>query len=178
MSSRIPDTYWTIREELALFGGSCLLGIPTGLLFDGFRAFRRCVRHPAWAVAIEDALWLLGAAVLLLVYASACAKGVFRAYYAAGCLLGFILYEMTLGQPAMRLFDAVRKLLAVPFRWVKAGFITICTKLEPRFVGFAKIRIRGQENTQKRLQRTNKKVYNVLRNLKKGQTHGKIKTPR
>ena len=168
MSSRIPDTYWTIREELALFGGSCLLGIPSGLLFDGFRTFRRCVRHPAWAVAVEDALWLLGVTVLLLVYASACAKGVFRAYYAAGCLLGFVLYEMTLGQPAMRLFDGIRKLFAVPFGWAKAGFITICTKMRARFVGFAKIRIRGQENTQKRLQSTNKKVYNKHRNPKKG----------
>ena len=41
MNGNIPDTFWTIQEELSLFGGACLLGIPAGILFDMNRLFRR-----------------------------------------------------------------------------------------------------------------------------------------
>ena len=161
--SRIPDTYWTIREELALFGGACLLGLPVGLLFDGMRVFRRCVRHPDWAAAVEDALWLVLTALLLLCYASACAKGVFRAYYAAGAFLGFVLYEVTLGNPAVRLLTVVTRAVCTPFRLLWKGVTRICTKMRASFVQSAKIIPAGKENPQKRLQRPGKKVYNKVR---------------
>ena len=102
MNGNIPDTFWTIQEELSLFGGACLLGIPAGILFDLNRLFRRIFpHHHRLTVAIEDTLWMLSVATLLLCYASGFAKGVFRVYYAVGCLLGFILYECTLGRPAV-----------------------------------------------------------------------------
>ena len=172
----IPDTFWTTQEELALFGGSVLMGIPAGILFDGFRLFRRCIRHPALAVAVEDILWLLGVSVLLLCYASACARGVFRAYYAAGCLLGFLLYEVTLGEPAVKLLDLLRKMLCVPLRWVRCGLASICTKMQGRFVRISQICKCRQEIHRKRLQAYRKMVYNKKRHKQKGNPYGKSKT--
>ena len=47
MSNAIPDTFWTTQEELLLFGGSVLLGIPAGILFDLWRILRR-LRPQTW----------------------------------------------------------------------------------------------------------------------------------
>ena len=176
MTTPIPDTFWTTQEELALFGGSVLLGIPTGILFDGFRLWRRCIRHPVIAVAIEDALWLAGVSLLLLFYASACAKGVFRAYYAAGCLLGFVLYEMLLGEPTVRLLDLLRKAVCLPFRLLGHGVAAICTKSNRHFVRISQKCKHEKEIHQKRLQGNGKKVYNNKRHKEKGNPYGKSKT--
>ncbi|MBR2088491.1 MAG: spore cortex biosynthesis protein YabQ [Oscillospiraceae bacterium] len=176
MTAPIPDTFWTTQEELTLFGGSCLLGIPAGLLFDVFRLFRRAVRHPALAVAAEDTLWLTGVSLILLFYASACAKGVFRAYYAAGCLIGFVLYELTLGEPTVRMLDLLLRIVCAPLRWFGRRITSICTKIKGRFVRIIQ-KCRGrQENHKKPLQAHGKKLYNNKRHVKKGSIYGKSKT--
>lgn len=175
-AERIPDTFWTTQEELSLFGGAILLGLPAGVLFDVFRVMRRAVRHPVLAVAAEDILWLLGVTALLLCYASACAKGVFRAYYAAGCLIGFVLYETTLGGPAVRLLDTVLRVVLAPFRRFQQSAGAICTKMRNAFVRIAKKHCRGQKIGQNRLQEPTKLVYNRIMHKQKGSTYGKDKT--
>ena len=168
MTAPIPDTFWTTQEELTLFGGSCLLGIPAGILFDIFRLFRRWIRHPVLAVAAEDTLWLTGVSLILLFYASACAKGVFRAYYAAGCLIGFILYELTLGEPTVRILDRLRRIVCTPLHWVGRGIASICTKISGRFVRIIQ-KCRGvKENAKKHLQADGQRVYNNKRQKRKG----------
>ena len=172
----IPDTFRTVQQELALFGGSVLLGIPSGIFLDGFRLFRRCVRHPALAAAVEDALWLLGTAVLLLCYASACAKGVFRVYYAVGCLLGLIVYELTLGEPTVRLLYGLWKILCLPFQLLGRWFSLIFTKINIRFARISQSCSKNKENIENNLQAHGKKVYNKCRHQWKGNAHGKNKT--
>ena len=154
MNGNIPDTFWTIQEELSLFGGACLLGIPAGILFDLNRLFRRMIpHHHRLTVAIEDTLWMLCVAILLLCYASGFAKGVFRAYYAIGCLLGFILYECTLGQPTVTLLYRV---FVRPF----TGIVRIYTKACQRFVQIFQKYSQGKIFAQNGLQHSDKKVYN------------------
>lgn len=172
----IPDTFWTTQQELMLFGGSCLIGIPSGLLLDCFRLMRRMVRHPALAVAAEDVLWIVGTAGMLLLYASACARGVFRVYYAAGCLIGCILYEVTLGRPAVRLLSAVWNALLSPLRRLGQAAAMISTKMIDHFVRIAKKTTEGKEITQKTLQESVEKVYNNNRYPEKGSRYGKDKT--
>ena len=171
MNGNIPDTFWTIQEELSLFGGACLLGIPAGILFDLNRLFRRMIpHHHRLTVAIEDILWMLSVAILLLCYASGFAKGVFRVYYAVGCLLGFILYECTLGQPTVTL---LYKVLVAPF----TGFVRICTKGWLRFVQNNKKYLHKKVFTQNCLQHQDKKVYNKedkrVKKKKRGDSDGK-----
>ncbi len=167
MNGNIPDTFWTIQEELTLFGGSCLLGIPAGILFDLNRLFRRIIpHHHGLTVAIEDTLWLVAVAVLLLCYASAFAKGVFRFYYVLGCLLGWIIYECTLGQPTVTL---LYRLLVKPF----TGIVRICTKGWHRFVQNSKKYSNGKFFIQNCLQHQDKKVYNKNSNkMKKKEQRG------
>lgn len=175
MNGNIPDTFWTTQEELLLFGGACLLGIPAGVLFDVFRLLRRLIPHHTAAVAVEDMLCMTAVSVMLLCYASGFAKGVFRGYYAAGCLLGFLLYECLLGQIAVTALDKLLRLLWKPVAAAGRGFALICKKVRCRFVRYSKKRSNGQENTQNDLQKPMKIVYNISITRKKGNAYGKKK---
>ena len=57
----VPETFFTVREELWLFGLSCLSGAVMGLCYDVLRALRQAVPHPGWAVAAEDIIFVTGA---------------------------------------------------------------------------------------------------------------------
>jgi spore cortex biosynthesis protein YabQ len=129
----LPDTYTAVQDELLLFGGACLLGIPAGVLFDLFRVLRRILPHRSPAVALEDILFLLLCSVLLLCY-SIYAGGVFRMYYALGMLMGFWLYLCTIGQLVCRVCTGMLRLLCKPINWL----VRICRKVSERFVRNAK----------------------------------------
>lgn len=173
MNGNIPDTFWTTQEELLLFGGACLLGLPAGVLFDCFRLLRRLVPHHAIAVAAEDILFMTAVSLMLLFYASAFAKGVFRGYYAAGCLIGFLMYECTLGRMAVLVLEKLFRVLGMPVSAVGRGIALICKKVWLSFVKSSEKRRKGQENTQNHLQKPLGMVYNISINRKKGITNGK-----
>lgn len=174
MNGNIPDTFWTTQEELLLFGGSCLLGLPAGILFDGWRLLRRLLppRH-AVTVAVQDMLWLLEVCVLLLCYACTFDKGVFRGYFAIGCLIGFVLYECTLGRLAVAVLERILRLLWKPVHWAGLWFARICKKTKKIFVELTEKVKKEQKNTQNRLQKPMKKVYNKSNIRKKGNANAK-----
>lgn len=163
------------QEELLLFGGTCLLGVPAGVLFDAFRLLRRLVKHHALAVAAEDVIWITAVSMLLLCYASTFAQGVFRVYYAAGCLLGFVVYECLLGRWMVAFLERLLRLLAVPFQTVGRGVVLICKKVRLSFVKSSKKGSSEQKNTQNHLQNPLRMVYNIHRTVRKGKNYGKTK---
>lgn len=175
MNGNIPDTFWTTQEELLLFGGACLLGLPAGVLFDVFRLIRKLVPHHSLAVAAEDIVYLTIVSMMLLCYASAFAKGVFRGYYAAGCLIGFLLYECTFGKFTVACIASVFRILGMPVSAVGRGFALICKKVRQRFVKSSEKRRKGQKNTQNDLQKPMQMVYNISISRKKGMLYGKEK---
>lgn len=127
----LPDTYVLAEDQMLLFLGACLLGVPSGLLFDVTRLLRRLLPHHNSVVLLEDVLAITGIALLLLFYTHAFAHQIFRFYYAAGCILGLIVYEYTVGTPLLRLLDVMLRLAAKPLRWIAL----ICRKAGSRFVG-------------------------------------------
>ena len=118
-----PETYRTAQEELSLFGGSILLGIPAGLLFDILKLFRRIVPHSIWFTALEDILFLTAVSLLLLCYTGSIGGGEFRFYELVGCFGGFFLYEFLCSRFVFRLWDC---------------FARICKKLMLNFVKYTK----------------------------------------
>ena len=50
----IPETYFTVSEELRLFGISCLLGAVVGVAYDVLRVLRLMLPHNSFLVAAED----------------------------------------------------------------------------------------------------------------------------
>ncbi|MBR3628986.1 MAG: spore cortex biosynthesis protein YabQ [Oscillospiraceae bacterium] len=134
MSSTLPDTFSTTQEELLLFAGSVLLGVPAGMLFDFWRILRRLRPHPAWLVAAEDMLWVISTGMLLLCYADTFAKGVFRGYFALGCAIGFVLYAVTVGRAVTNCIAGLLHLLQMPVGRICDGFASICRKAICSFV--------------------------------------------
>ncbi len=156
----IPETYFSAREQLLLFGGACLLGIPAGAVFDVTRLFRRMIPHAAPAAAVEDLLFFVFLAFLLLGYSFAFARGEFRVFYAAGCFLGFLLYECTVGRVVLAVLCRLAKLLELPGK----GLAWICRKVFHGFVGNNKKTEKEQKNDKNPLQEQGGMVYNKKKN--------------
>ncbi|MBR2912900.1 MAG: spore cortex biosynthesis protein YabQ [Oscillospiraceae bacterium] len=169
----IPGTYTSPEEQLLLFAGACLLGIPCGILFDSMRLLRRIVPHPAPLVALEDVLFPVLCGILLLGYTTAFAQSVFRFYYLWGCVLGFGLYECTLGSFILAAAARLCRILSLPFKKLRQAFALICKKVGQIFVKNNKKTEEVQQNTQNPLQDAPEMVYNKKRNIKKVKQNGK-----
>ncbi len=152
MAQLIPETYFTVQEQIALFGGASLLGIPLGFLQDFLHVLLKRRKLPAAVTALQDLLLCLFAAALLLLYSSAFARGQFRVYYAAACLVGFVLYECTIGRLVKHLFAALLGFLTLP--------CSICRKLSVCFVGNSQKSQNAQKSDKNLLQDGGQMVYN------------------
>lgn len=116
----VPETFFTIEEELRLFLLSCAAGAVFGVYYDIFRAMRLTFPHHGFFVFLEDLLFLLTYGVFLSCFAAAEARGVLRGYYILGGLIGFVLYYFTIGKFVMgfikKLIKCVRKMLSVLYK--------------------------------------------------------------
>ncbi|HAG14533.1 MAG TPA: hypothetical protein DCG49_11840 [Ruminococcus sp.] len=105
----IPGVHLTLHAETIRFLGSCLLGIPIGLLLECFRTLRACLPHHCIAVFLEDALFSFGICFLLQCYAWMFAEDVLRWYHAAGAMLGFAVWLLTVGAVWRRMLCRFRR---------------------------------------------------------------------
>lgn len=169
----IPETFLSPEEQLLLFGGSCLLGIPCGLLFDSLRLLRKLFPHHAAAVAAEDMLFPVLCGILLMGYTSSFAKGDFRLYYIIGCTAGFVLYECTIGRLVLSVGGRICWLLRAPFQGIRKGFALICRKVCTIFVRNSKIKKKMKKKLQNDLQEHPVMVYNKNSIKKKVERYGK-----
>ncbi len=106
----IPETFVSVEMQLLLFGGSCLMGIPCGMVTDLFRLLRRILPHGKIAVAIEDLFCAAVSAILLAGYMTAFAGGDFRIYYLLGAMIGFVLYECAVSSAFNILYKSIRQI--------------------------------------------------------------------
>lgn len=143
----IPETYFLVQEELLLFGGACLLGLPAGIFFDLLRAVRAVFPHHGIAVALEDIVFCCLCAMLLLCYTFAFARGEFRLFYVWGFCIGFVLYICTAGSLFLKCF---RKIIRICKR--RKQNARICRKWRRIFGSSAKKTENASKNTQKPLQ--------------------------
>lgn len=116
----VPETFFTIEEELRLFLLSCAAGAVFGVYYDIFRALRLTVPHHSFFVFLEDLLFLMTYGIFLSCFASAAARGELRGYYILGGFIGFVLYYFTIGKFVMgfikKLIKCVRKMLSVLYK--------------------------------------------------------------
>ena len=153
---KVLETFRTVDEELLLFGGSILLGIPAGVVWDILRLFRKLLRHHAVMVACEDIFYLICLSFLFLCYTSTFGGGDFRVYYIIGCLLGFLVYYFTIGAFLMKCSD----LILMPMHWLWDHFVCICIKLKLSFVKYAKKSKFQKKISQNDLKKPVSRVYN------------------
>lgn len=164
----IPETFFSVREQLLLFALSCLGGAVIGVYYDVFRTLRTVLPHNFLLVAFEDVLFLMGWAVFTTAFSSAAARGELRFYYLIGNLLGFIVYLLTVGSAVIRtirkLCSLLRGVFNIIIRPFKSLYVLICKKYGGKFVGSSKILIKAIKKSGKDLRKHKVLLYNKKAN--------------
>ncbi len=158
----IPDTYLTVHEELLLFFGAVLLGCALEILFDLVRALRLIIPHKTAATALEDILFMLIWAGVVICFTSVFAKGDLRIFYIIGNILGFILWRVTIGNPLVRLLSRLLNTIFKLIKWIFSPITKLCVraykKCTSKFVNNAK----NHKREKKPLIAARKMLYNIF----------------
>jgi spore cortex biosynthesis protein YabQ len=132
------ESFFTVSQQLRLFGLSCLLGIPVGILFDIFRTFRIVFPHGKILVAIEDILFFFIYSVSLMSFTVVMARSEFRVYFCIGNFIGFVIYYFTVGNIVVNVIktviNVVRRFLYMIFCPLGKIFVILCNKMQKKFV--------------------------------------------
>jgi len=166
----VPETFFSVSEELFLFGLSCVFGVIIGVCYDVFRTARILFPHNTILVVIEDVVFMAGYAVFLSSFASVCARGELRFYYVIGNALGFIVYFFTLGSIVIgtmkKIYFAITKVLGIilcPFRSV---YVNLQEKAD-KFVGSSKNSVKRNKKSSFLLLNSTHLLYNKKENKKR-----------
>ncbi|MBO5343538.1 MAG: spore cortex biosynthesis protein YabQ [Ruminococcus sp.] len=144
----VPETFFTVSDELWLFFLSCAAGAVFGVYYDVFRALRLTIPHHGFFVFLEDVIFLATYAIFLSAFASAEARGELRAYYAFGGILGFTLYHFTIGRFVMRFIKKIIGSVKIIFAIIVKPAKIIAAK----FVGITKNAVKSNKNAPQPLQ--------------------------
>jgi spore cortex biosynthesis protein YabQ len=160
----IPETFFTVREQLILFGLSCIGGAALGLVFEIFRTVRTFLPHNFWLVVIEDVLFMALYAVFLNAFSLAAARGEFRFYYVIGNVLGFIFYICTVGNVASaalrKLCGFLKMIITLIMRPIFKVYAFIYKKILVEFVGSNKCLVKSVKYSKNLLQNMRRMLYN------------------
>lgn len=166
----VPETFFSIDEEIFLFGLSCLFGVIIGVCYDVFRTARILFPHNTVLVIIEDVVFMAGYAVFLSSFASVCARGELRFYYVVGNALGFIVHFFTFGSIIIstmkKIYFAVRKLIGIIFRPFRSVYVNLQEKAD-KFVGYSKNSVKKIKKSRFLLLNTTDLLYNKKESKKR-----------
>lgn len=124
MNAMVPETYFTVYQEVELFFYSIVFGILLGIVYDAFRALRSVVKHNCFAVLIEDCVFFLIYAVLLTCFAVMFSRSQVRFFYVVANFIGFFIYYFTFGRIVFAFF---RKISAL-FDLLLSRFVIVSRK--------------------------------------------------
>ena len=167
----VPETFFTVHEELILFGLSCLFGAALGVCYDVFRALRLIVPHNFVLVMAEDIVFFIGYCIFLSAFTAAAARGELRVYFIIGNLLGFAIYIITVGSVVIRtlrkLLRLIGKILSFVFYPVNKIFAFLCKKAADKFVGSSKVLAKSVKIAKTPLLKKPHLLYNKIENKKR-----------
>ncbi|MDE7365003.1 MAG: spore cortex biosynthesis protein YabQ [Ruminococcus sp.] len=163
----VPETFFTIQEELFLFLFSCLAGVFIGIFYDIFRTLRIMIPHNSFFVVAEDVVFLSCYTVFLISFASVQARGELRFYFIIGNAIGFTLYFFTIGVFVIRTFRKFFGFIGALFAPIKAIYITICKKARCKFVENSKLFIKPIKKCNLLLQNDKHLLYNIRESKKR-----------
>lgn len=167
----VPETFFSVDEELRLFGLSCLFGAAFGVVYDLFRTVRLLLPHNGAMVAAEDIAFLALYGVFLPAFASAAARGELRFYFALGNIIGFVLYIATVGTAVVgvmrRIAALLKKLIRVASYPFRRGYVFLRTKAKAKFVGCSKITVNPFKKMKILLPKSGRMLYNKKANNKR-----------
>lgn len=167
---KMADTFFTVSEELRLFGLSCLMGAIVGVAYDVLRVFRIITPHNGFLTAAEDIFFLLLYAISLTAFSEAAARSEMRLYFVIGNAIGYGLYYVTIGSVVMRavhkLFSLVGALFKLIFRLLKPCCAFLRKKATAEFVRNSKIIVKSIKKAKIVLLNRQHLLYNKMENTK------------
>ncbi|MDE6834198.1 MAG: spore cortex biosynthesis protein YabQ [Ruminococcus sp.] len=167
---KVPETFFSINEEIYLFGLSCLFGMIIGICYDVFRTARILFPHNTALVVIEDVIFMALYAVFLSSFATVFARGELRFYYVAGNAIGFIFYFFTLGSIIIgtmkKIYCLVIKILSVVFSPLRSVYVKLQEK-ERNFVISSKNSVKTNKKKSFLLLNATGLLYNKKENKKR-----------
>lgn len=167
---KVPETFFSINEEIYLFGLSCIFGIIIGICYDVFRTARILFPHNTALVVIEDVIFMALYAVFLSSFATVCARGELRFYYVVGNAIGFIFYFFTFGSIIIgamkKIYYALLKILSVVFSPLRSVYVKLQEK-EHNFVTSSKNTVKTNKKKSFLLLNTTGLLYNRKENKKR-----------
>jgi spore cortex biosynthesis protein YabQ len=167
---KMAETFFTVSEELRLFGLSCLMGAIVGAAYDVLRVFRIITPHNGFLTAAEDIFFLLLYAISLTAFSEAAARSEMRMYFVIGNAVGYVLYYVTIGSVVMRtirkLFTLIGALFKLIFRPLKPCCAFLCKKATAEFVRNSKIIVKPIKKIKIVLLNRRHLLYNKMENTK------------
>lgn len=164
----VPETFYSVNEQLVLFGLSCLFGAVLGVCYDIFRTARVIFPHNSWLVLIEDIAFLAGYTVFITAFASAAARGELRFYFVIGNILGFTVYLCTVGSAVIKTMKKLYSLLRTVFAFIMRPFgfvyVLLREKAGIKFVGISENFVNSIKKSKKLLLKSVHLVYNKKEN--------------
>lgn len=167
---RIAETFFSVSEELRLFGLSCLMGAIVGAAYDVLRVFRIITTHNSFLTAIEDIFFLMLYAISLTAFSEAAARSEMRLYFVIGNAIGYALYYVTVGSVVMRTIRKLFNLMGALFKLIFRPFKPCCAFLRKKataeFVRNSKIIVKSIKKTKIVLLNGLYLLYNKMENTK------------
>lgn len=152
-----------ITFELEFFLISILWGAIILLVYDGFRIFRRLIKHNEIFLATEDLIFWVAASVFIFAMMYQQNNGIIRGFSVMGMAIGMILYHYILSE---LIVSMITKLLNTLFRP-----ITFAIKQIKRMLLFIRAKFKKLSNfLLLRLKKTAKSVRIILNKQQKKST--------
>ena len=160
-----------IRQDCTLFLASVLFGFFFGILFEGFRFFRKAFPHNKWTVAAEDLFFWLLATPLTVFFHYAFSDGIVRWFSLGGIACGFYLYLETLGKILSALADRILSWLSRFFRFLFLIFIAPLLNVFKKITNYIFTAIKRQyiiKKNRMRVQKIRKQKILLLKRAERG----------
>lgn len=119
-----------VAEQVYIFLSSVLIGALMGIVFDFFRALRRKGNTKNIVVYIQDIIFWLIVAIIIITSSFILNNGDLRGYMIIGYLLGAILYMLILSNYIKGLFIIIMNFFGKIFSVILKPLNTILQKIE------------------------------------------------
>lgn len=117
-----------LAEQVYIFFSSVIIGAIMGIIFDFFRALRRKGNTKNILVYIQDVLFWLIIAIMIIVSSFIINNGELRGYMLLGYILGAIIYIIIFSKYIKCLFGIIFDFIEKIFSYIMLPFEKIMTK--------------------------------------------------
>ena len=119
-----------MAEQVYIFFTSVIIGAIMGIIFDFFRALRRKGNTKNILVYIQDVIFWLIIAIIIIVSSFIINNGELRGYMLLGYILGAIIYMLIFSKYIKLLFGIIFDFIEKIFGYLMLPFEKLARKLE------------------------------------------------